>query len=96
MLIVSISLLRKILNACQTQIYGIVAHTFLNICEKNSPVSVKYYRRGTQKKIGSFFLSHGVDSMKKATKLSGVLGGVYAGIRRIPTFGFFDSVYSPQ
>jgi len=28
---------------------------------------------------------------------SGVLGGgVYAGIRRIPTSGFFDSVYSPQ
>jgi len=23
-------------------------------------------------------------------------GGVYAGIRRIPTSGFFDSVYSPQ
>ena len=28
---------------------------------------------------------------------SGVLGGVYAGIRRIPTSRvFFDSVYSPQ
>ena len=27
---------------------------------KNSPVSVKYYNRCTQKKIGSFFLPHGV------------------------------------
>jgi len=32
--IVSISLLRKIFNACQNLIYGIVAYTFLNICEK--------------------------------------------------------------
>ena len=33
--IVSISLLYKILNACQNQIYGIVAYTFLNVSEKN-------------------------------------------------------------
>jgi len=32
--IVLISLLRKILNACQNEIHGIVAYTFLNVCEK--------------------------------------------------------------
>jgi len=32
--IVSISLLRKILNACQSWIHGIVAYTFLNMYEK--------------------------------------------------------------
>jgi len=32
--IVSISLLRKILNACQIEIHGIVAYTFLNVYEK--------------------------------------------------------------
>jgi len=32
--IVSISLLRKILNACQNYIHRIVAYTFLNVCEK--------------------------------------------------------------
>ena len=32
--IVSILLLHKILNACQNLIHGIVAYTFLNVCEK--------------------------------------------------------------
>ena len=35
MFIVSISLLRKILNACQNEIHGIVACTLINVCEKN-------------------------------------------------------------
>jgi len=33
--IVSISLLRKIPNACQHSVRGIVAYTFLNVCEKS-------------------------------------------------------------
>jgi len=30
------------------------------VCEKNSSVSVKYEKRCTQEKIGSFFLPHSV------------------------------------
>jgi len=31
---------------------------------KNSPVSIKHQKTGTQKKIGSFFLLHGVQVYK--------------------------------
>ena len=41
MFIVSISLLRKILNECQNEIHGIVAYTFLNVCEKNHQSTIK-------------------------------------------------------
>jgi len=34
MFIVPISLLHKILYACQSQIDGIVAYTFVNVCEE--------------------------------------------------------------
>jgi len=46
--------------------HGIVAYTFLNICEKNSPVSIEPEKRTsfllcTKENWGSFFLAHGED-----------------------------------
>jgi len=40
--------------------HGIVAYTFLNVCEKNPPVSVKYYLDAHRAKLVPFFLPHGV------------------------------------
>jgi len=35
--------------------HGIVAYTFLNVCEKNPPVSVKYYLGAHKAKLVLFF-----------------------------------------
>jgi len=69
MFIASISLLHKILNACQNLIHGIVAYTFLNVCEKKST----QFRSGIKKdahrrKLVPFFcLAVYIKSWKKKT-----------------------------
>ena len=51
---VSISLLRKIVNACQNEIRGIVAYSFLDVRKKFTSFC-QVLKRRTQTKIGSFF-----------------------------------------
>jgi len=58
MFIVSISLLRKIFNACQNLIYGIVAYTFLNICEKIHQFPSSIERDAHERKSVPLFLPH--------------------------------------
>ena len=52
--IVSILLLHKILNACQNLIHGIVAYTFLNVCEKNHQF-LSSIKKDADKKLVPFF-----------------------------------------
>jgi len=54
---VTILLLHKIINACQNEIHGIVAYTFLNVgglCEKINSFR-QTFKQCTLKKIGYFF-----------------------------------------
>jgi len=61
MFIVLVSLLCKILNACQNYIHGIVAYTFINICEKNHQFLSSIKKDVHKRKVVSFFLPHGVE-----------------------------------
>ena len=67
--IVSISLLCKILNACQNKIHGIVAYTFLNIYEKIHQFSSSI--KSCTQKIGSFSLPHNVVCLYIQTRFGG-------------------------
>jgi len=41
------------------------------MCEKNSPVSAKHWKRCTQKKVSSFFLPHGVECLRTHAQTDG-------------------------
>jgi len=55
MFIVLVSLLCKILNACQNYIHGIVAYTFINICEKITSLYQVLKKMYTKEKWFLFF-----------------------------------------
>jgi len=58
--IASISLLHKILNACQNEINRIVAYTFLNVREKITSFCQVLKKMHTEENWFQFFLPHGV------------------------------------
>ena len=59
MFIVLISLLHKIIKACQNEIHGIVAYSFLSVgpMRKKLTSFCQALKRYTRNKIGSFFAS---------------------------------------